>query len=127
MKVHFEFVLGQLSRDYRHVRGLPCKHVTVVLQELDKRAFLFVVEAGTYDCGLAFIRESEVDSFSFFSRLHRGRGQCFIRRDCKTFFRRFVINLCRKGYQGPDGESRLYGTPEAFGDALEINAQSDDP
>jgi hypothetical protein len=33
------------------------------LTGLDKRAFLFVVKAGTDDRDLAFIREFEVDSF----------------------------------------------------------------
>jgi hypothetical protein len=54
-------VLGQLSRDSRHVRRLPCKHVLIVLQKLDECAFLFVVEDGTDDRSLAFIRESKID------------------------------------------------------------------
>jgi hypothetical protein len=99
--VHFEFVLGQLSRDSRHVHRLPCEHVPIVLQELDERAFLFVVEAGTNDHGLAFIRESKVDSSSFFSWPHRGHAWGFIRRDCKVFFHRLAIDLCGKGYRGP--------------------------
>jgi hypothetical protein len=78
LRVHLEFVLGQLSRDSRHVRRLPSKHVLVVLQELDERTFLFVIEARADDCGLMFIRESEVDCFSFLSWSHRGRDQCFI-------------------------------------------------
>jgi hypothetical protein len=51
-------MLGQLSRDSQHVRRLPCEHIPIVLQELDERAFLFVIEAGADDCSLAFIRES---------------------------------------------------------------------
>jgi hypothetical protein len=97
------------------------------LQELEERAFLFVIEAGTDDRGLAFIREFEVDSFSFFSWPHRGCGWWFNRGDRKTLFRWFVIDLCRKGYRGPDNESRLYGTVEVLGGALEIGAHSDDP
>jgi hypothetical protein len=120
-------VLGQLSRDSRHICRLPCEHISIVLQELDNRTFLFVVEAETDDCGLAFIRESEVDSFSSFSRSHRGCGRCFIRMDCKTFFCWFVSSLCVKGYRGPDSESRLYGTLEAFDGTLEIDTHSDDP
>jgi hypothetical protein len=42
-------------------------------------------------------------------------------------FRRLAIDLCGKGYRGPDIESRLNGTPEARGDALEVSAHGDDP
>jgi hypothetical protein len=52
-------VLGQFSRDSRHVRRLPCEYVPIVLQKLDERAFLFVVEAGADDCGLALVGEPE--------------------------------------------------------------------
>jgi hypothetical protein len=72
------FVLGQLSRDSRHVHRLPCEHVPIVLQELDERSFLSVVEARTDDCGLVFIRESKMDPFSFFNWPHRGHGRGFI-------------------------------------------------
>ena len=51
-------MLGQFSRDSRHICRLPCEYVSVILQEPDERAFLFVVEAGTDDFSLAFIRES---------------------------------------------------------------------
>jgi hypothetical protein len=70
-------VFGQLSRDSRHVRRLPCEHVPIVLQELDEHAFLFVVEARTDDHGLAFMRESEVDSFSFSGRIEVADGASF--------------------------------------------------
>jgi hypothetical protein len=90
-------VLDQLSRDSWHVCRLSCEHVSIVLQELDEHAFLFVVEAGTDDHGLAFIRESEVDSFSFFSWPHRGHGRGFIRKDCKILLYRLAVNLYRKG------------------------------
>jgi hypothetical protein len=58
LRIYFKFVLGQFSRDSRHVRRLPCEYIPIVLQELDERGFLFVVEAGTNDCSLAFIKES---------------------------------------------------------------------
>jgi hypothetical protein len=125
--VHFEFVLDQLSRDSRHVHRLPCEHVPIVLQELDKRAFLFVVEVGTDDCGLAFIRESKIDPFSFFNRPHRGHGRGFIRRDCEVFFHQLAIDLCGKGYRAPDDESCVNGTSKALCGALEVSAYGDDP
>jgi hypothetical protein len=70
-------VFGQLSRDFQHVRRLPCENIPIVLQELDERAFLFVVETGTDDHGLAFMRESEVDSFSFSGRIEVVEGASF--------------------------------------------------
>jgi hypothetical protein len=85
LRVHFEFVLGRLSQDSRHVCRLPCEHIPIILQELDERAFLFVVEAGTDDCNLVFIIESQIDPFSFFSWLHRDRSRSFIRRDREVF------------------------------------------
>jgi hypothetical protein len=57
------------------------------LQKLDERAFLFVILAGTDDGSLAFIGEPEVDSFGFFSRLHRGHGLSFIRGYREVFLR----------------------------------------
>jgi hypothetical protein len=57
---------------------LQCEHILIVLQELDERTFLFDVEAGTDDCSLAFIRESQIDPFSFFNRSHRGHSHSFI-------------------------------------------------
>jgi hypothetical protein len=124
--VHFDFVLGQLSWDSWHVHRLSCEHISIVLQELDKRAFLFVIEAGTDDRGLVLIRESEVDSFSFFSWPHRGLGRGFIRRNCKILFHCLVINLCGKSYRGPSSERRQNGTSEAFNGALEVSAHGDD-
>jgi hypothetical protein len=35
-------VLGQFSLDSRHIRRLPCEYVSVILQEPDERAFLFL-------------------------------------------------------------------------------------
>jgi hypothetical protein len=63
-------VLDQFSWDSRHIRRLPCEYVSVILQELDERAFLFVIQAGADDGSFAFISEPKVDSFGFFSRLH---------------------------------------------------------
>ena len=78
-------------------------------------------------CSLAFIRESQIDPFSFFSRSHRGRSLSFGRRDCEIFILQFVIRLRGKGYRGPGSESCLDGTPKALYDALEISTHGDDP
>jgi hypothetical protein len=73
LRIHFKF-----SQDSRHVRRLPCEYMSIILQEPDERAFLFVVEVGADDGSLAFIIESQINPFSFFSRPHRGRGLSFV-------------------------------------------------
>ena len=80
-------MLGQFSWDSRHIRRLPREYVSVILQKLDERAFLFVIQAGADDGSLALISEPKVDPFSFFSRPHRGRGLSFICRCYKVFLR----------------------------------------
>jgi hypothetical protein len=123
----FKFVLGQFSRDSWHVRRLPCEYIPIILQKLDERAFLFVVEAGADDCSISFIRESQIIPFSFFSRPHRDRSLSFFRRDRETFILQYVVRLCGKGYWGPDCESCLKGAPKAFRGALEVGAHGDNP
>jgi hypothetical protein len=68
LRIHFKFVLGQFSQDSWHIRRLPYRYISVILQEPDERAFLFVIEAGADDGSLAFIRESQINPLSFFSR-----------------------------------------------------------
>jgi hypothetical protein len=41
--IDLQFVLGQFSWDSWHIRRLPCEYVSVILQKLDERAFLFVI------------------------------------------------------------------------------------
>jgi hypothetical protein len=72
--------------------------------------FPIFVEAGPDDCSIAFIRESKIDPFSFFNRLHRGRSQGFIRRDREVFVHQLAIDLCRKGYWWPGGVHLLAGS-----------------
>ena len=48
-----KFVLGVLPRDTRHVLGGPCEDIPILTEEVDELAFLFAVEAGTYDNVLA--------------------------------------------------------------------------
>jgi hypothetical protein len=127
LRIHFKFVLGQFSRNSWHVRRLPCEYIPIILQEPDERAFLFVVEDGPDDGSLAFIRESQINPFSFFSRPHRGRGLSFVRGNCDTFFLQSVVRLCGKGYRGPGGESYLDGAPKAFHGTLEADAHGDNP
>jgi hypothetical protein len=80
-------VLDQFSRDSRHIRRLPCEYVSVILQKLDERAFLFVIQAGVNDGSFAFVSEPEVDSLRFLSRPHRGHDLSFIRGYHEVFLR----------------------------------------
>jgi hypothetical protein len=127
LKIHFKFVLGQFSRDSRHVRRLPCEYILIILQEPDERTFLFVVEAGADDASFAFIRESQINPFSFFTQPNRGRSLSFIRGDREIFILQSVVRLCGKGYRGPDSESYLDGALKAFRGALEVGMHGDNP
>jgi hypothetical protein len=82
-----QFVLDQFSRDSRHIRRLPCEYVSVILQKLDKRAFLFVVQAGADDGSFVFISEPKVDSLRLLSWPHRGHDLSFIRKYHEVFLR----------------------------------------
>jgi hypothetical protein len=64
---------------------MPCEYVSVILQKLDERAFLFVIQAGADDGSLAFVSEPEVDSLRFPSWPHRGHGLSFICRYREVF------------------------------------------
>jgi hypothetical protein len=106
---------------------LPCEYISVVLQKLDERAFLFVVEAGADDCSLAFIRESQIDPHCFFSRPHRGHNLSFVGGDREIFILQSVIRLCVKGYRRLGSESRLDGASKAFYGTLEVGVHGDNP
>jgi hypothetical protein len=85
LRIHFKFVLGQFSRDSRYVCRLPCEYIPIILQEPNEHAFLFIVEARADDGSLAFIRESQINPFSFFSRPHRGCSLSFVRGGREIF------------------------------------------
>jgi hypothetical protein len=85
--IDLQFVLGQFSRDSRHIRRLPCEYVLVILQKLDERAFLFVIQVGADDGSLAFVSEPEVDSLRLLSRPHRGHDLSFICKYREVFLR----------------------------------------
>jgi hypothetical protein len=96
------------------------------LQELDERAFLFVIEAGTDDGGLALISECQIDPLSLFSRPYRGHGLSFIGGYCETLLLRPGVCLSERSHRGPSSEGCLDGSPKAFHGALEVSAHSDD-
>jgi hypothetical protein len=119
-------MLGQFSWDSRHIRRLPREYVSVILQEPDERAFLFVVKAGADDGSLAFISEPNVDPFCLLSRPHRGHGLSFIRRYCEVSLR-LCVCLCRAGRRWFSSVGRLDSSSKTFCDALEVSAHGDDP
>jgi hypothetical protein len=80
-------VLGQFSRDSRHICRLPCEYVSVILQKLDERAFLFVIQARTDDSCFAFVGEPKIDSLGFFSWPSRGHSLSFIRGYREVFLK----------------------------------------
>ena len=43
---NFQGVLGDFPWYARHVRGTPCKHVSVCMENVDEHGFLFGVEVG---------------------------------------------------------------------------------
>jgi hypothetical protein len=118
-------VLDQFSRDSRHIRRSPCEYVSVILQELGERAFLFVIEAGADDGGLAFISESQVDPLCLLSRPHRGHGLSFIRRYREVFLR-LCVCLCGGSRWRFSSEGRLDSSQKAFRSALEVSTHGDD-
>ena len=42
-------MVGEFRRDTWHVLGGPCEDVSILTEEIDEIAFLFVVEVGAYD------------------------------------------------------------------------------
>jgi hypothetical protein len=92
--IDLQFVLGQFSWDSRHIRRLPYEYVSVILQEPDEHAFLFVVQAGADDGSLAFISKPKVDPFRLPSRTHRGHSLSFVRRYCEVSLR---LCVCLRG------------------------------
>jgi hypothetical protein len=119
-------VLGQFSRDSWNIRRLPCEYVPVILWEPNERAFLFVIKAGADDDSLAFIRESQINPLSFFSRSYRGHDMSFVSGYCEIFLLQPGVRLRGKSCQGPNSERCLNGSPEALCGALEVSTHSDD-
>jgi hypothetical protein len=119
-------VLGQFSRYSRYIRRLPCEYISVILQEPDERAFLFVVEAEADDGSLAFISKPQVDPLCLLSRPHRGHDLSFVHRYCEVSLR---LCVCLRGgsHRRFSSESRLDSSSKAFRGALEVSAHGDDP
>jgi hypothetical protein len=58
-----------------------------MLQKLDERAFLFVIQVGTDDSSFALVGEPKIDSLGFFSRSYRGHDLSFLRWYREVFLR----------------------------------------
>jgi len=70
-RVDIEVVLGEFSWYSGHVRGLPCEDIHVFTQELDERAFLFRVQAGTDGNLLGGVSFLQVHLLSLLSSFER--------------------------------------------------------
>lgn len=68
--IQLEFMLGQLPGNTGDIYRLPCKHISVVLQETYERVFPFGYEARADDCRLAFVQEAKAGFLGFFNRLY---------------------------------------------------------
>jgi hypothetical protein len=97
-----------------------------MLQESDERAFLFIIEVGTDDGGLALISKSQVDPLSLFSRSYRGHDLSFTGGYHETLFLQLGVRLCEGSCRGPSSEGCLDGSPKALCGALEVSAHNDD-
>jgi hypothetical protein len=126
LRIHLQFVLSQFSWDSRHIRRLPCEYVSVILQEPDECAFLFVIKARPNDGDLTLISESQIDPLSLFSRPYRGHDLSFIGGYCETLLLRPSVRLRGKSCRGPNSESCLNGSPKALCGSLEVSTHSDD-
>jgi hypothetical protein len=59
--VDFKCVLNQLPGDTRHIRWTPCKNVSVVLEGIGEREFLFGVEVSLNDNFLGCVGQGEAN------------------------------------------------------------------
>jgi hypothetical protein len=116
-------VLDQFSRDSQHIRRLPCEYVSVILQEPNERAFLFVIKARIDDGGLALISESQIDPLSLFSRPYRGHYLSFIGGYSETLLLQLGVRLREGCCRGPSSESCLNGSPKALCGALKVKGK----
>ena len=58
-------MLGDLPRYPQHVRGLPCEDIAIVVQEVDKLAFLFGRELGPNPHYLGWVSGVDPHRLSF--------------------------------------------------------------
>jgi hypothetical protein len=74
-------VLDDLPQNARHVRGTPCKHVSVGAEEVDEHCFLFGVErSADLECLAIRVIGAERDKLNLFCWLE-ATGMAFGTRD----------------------------------------------
>src|SRR4051812_6865614 len=64
-------VLSELPRHTRHIFGRPCEDVPILTEQIDERAFLFVVQAGADGDALGGVSWVERDLAGLLGRLER--------------------------------------------------------
>jgi hypothetical protein len=82
LKIHLEFVLGQLSGDARHVLTMRT-HLDCDIEN-GRHVFLFGSEAGANDCHFALVGEPEVGFLGLFNQSHGGGRGSFFQWDCEV-------------------------------------------
>ena len=70
-------MLGDLLWYPRHVRGLPCEDITIVVQEVDELAFLFGRELGPDSYRFGWISGVDTHCLGFLERVEGHRGGRF--------------------------------------------------
>jgi hypothetical protein len=125
LRIDLQFVIDQFSWVSWHICRLTCEYVSVILQEPDEHAFLFVVEARADDGGLAFISEPQVDPLCLLSRPHRGHSLSFI-RGYREVSLRLCVRLGGGSHRRSSSEGRLDSSSKAFHSALEVSVHGDD-
>jgi hypothetical protein len=78
-------VLGEFPRYTYHVRWLPCEDVLVLIEELDKRAFLFGGQICPNGGGLGGIASDKLYLFCINCGLKGGRGGGNLLFGCRHF------------------------------------------
>ena len=68
LRIHIKSVLSEFPRYTWHVRGLPCKNVPILTDELDERALLFGIQVGTDSELLGRIAGHEVNKLGLSCR-----------------------------------------------------------
>src|SRR3954463_16388684 len=68
LRIHIKGVLSESPRYTWHVRGIPCKDVPILTDELDERTFLFRIQIGTDAELLGRITSHKVNKLSLSCR-----------------------------------------------------------
>ena len=116
-------MLGDFSQNARHIRGFPCKDVSIGVEEADERAFLFRGKRGANTHRFAFgatrVNEDLLGALHWLERPGRPLGVgCFIGD---------LLLDGRKLHGGDDCRDVITALDHTFVGTLEGGADDDDP